>query len=137
MNQTAFAALAEAKKQTQIRWEQGGSFPGADALAAWARFGVDVLYVCTGVRSATQSNASSTPHLAPDEELLLARYRSSDQPIRDAALRVLLGNGEPQPVKKQVNVRADGGQAAGGDIVNKGERFEFKGRSKDEEGSKR
>lgn len=68
-NQTQFAELVDASKKTQIRWEQeGGAYPDAEALAAWASAGADVLYVLTGVRS----NAALTTHL-PGREIDVER----------------------------------------------------------------
>jgi transcriptional regulator with XRE-family HTH domain len=84
-NQTDFAGLGDASLRSQIEWEKGKAFPNAKVLAAIAAAGADVQYILTGVPSA---NA-----LAPDEQLLLERYRSSPQAIRDAALRVLLIGG--------------------------------------------
>lgn len=65
--------------------------------------------------------ARHLPSLTAEEQLLVDRYRASPQPLRDAALRVLLG-AEPgeRPTKPKIKVTATGGQAAGRDIVNKG-----------------
>ncbi|MDF3845757.1 hypothetical protein P3W55_28960 [Pseudomonas citronellolis] len=75
-NQTQFAALVDASKKTQIRWEQeGGGFPDAAALAGWASAGMDVLYVLTGSRS----NAASTPHLADGSKSATAGLIDADR----------------------------------------------------------
>lgn len=50
-SQTAFAELVGASKRSQIGWEQGRSFPDASVLEVWAGYGVDVLYVLTGIKS--------------------------------------------------------------------------------------
>ena len=55
----------------------------AELLAAFAAIGVDVSYVVTGQRGESA--------LSAEERLLLERYRESPKPLRDAALRVLLG----------------------------------------------
>lgn len=49
--QEVFASFAEAGKRTLIGWEQGRATPDANALAALAEHGMDVLYVVTGKRS--------------------------------------------------------------------------------------
>lgn len=69
-NQTDFARLAGASKRSQIGWEQGRSNPDGAAYEAWAKIGLDVAYVFTGVRA-------SVPNLAPDEAALLDNYRHS------------------------------------------------------------
>ena len=56
-SQTAFAALAEASKHSQINWEKGVGTPTAAVLAAWAAHGLDVLYVVTGQRSGVAAAA--------------------------------------------------------------------------------
>lgn len=81
-NQTDFAGLGDASLRSQIEWEKGKAFPNAKLLSAWAEVGADVQYILTGVHSA---NA-----LAPDEQLLLERYRNSPQVIKTAALQVVL-----------------------------------------------
>lgn len=50
LNQTAFAALAGASKNTQYNYEKGERSPDAAYLAAAAQAGVDLLYVVTGER---------------------------------------------------------------------------------------
>ena len=62
-SQTAFAALAEASKHSQINWEKGIGTPTASVLAAWAPHGVDVLYILTGQRQA-QTGVTLTPRQA-------------------------------------------------------------------------
>ena len=75
LSQSAFAAVANAAKRTQISWEQG-------------KIGVDVAYIITGVKTARLEDG-----LASDEELLLTTYRSVPQTVRNAALAVLLSGG--------------------------------------------
>lgn len=65
----------------------------ADLLAALsATIGVDASYVLTGNRE-----ASPLEVLSGDERMLLERYRGSPQPLKDAALRVLLGGESAAP----------------------------------------
>lgn len=51
LNQTDFAAMAGASKNTQYNYEKGERSPDANYLAAAAAQGVDVLYVITGTRT--------------------------------------------------------------------------------------
>lgn len=102
------------QRRAQINYEKGERQPDTDYLAALAAAGADVLYILTGERSGAASA------LAPDERLLLDRYRESARPLRDAALRVLLGatNGENGGATQ--NFHREVGQAAAGNIVNMG-----------------
>ncbi|AGN77371.1 Cro/Cl family transcriptional regulator [Pseudomonas putida H8234] len=70
LNQTDFAALAGASKNTQYNYEKGERSPDANYLAAAASQGVDVLYVLTGERKAQGEGSLST-----DEAKLVERYR--------------------------------------------------------------
>lgn len=48
-SQTAFAAIGEASKGSQIAWEKGTAYPNADFLARIAiGVGADVQYILTG-----------------------------------------------------------------------------------------
>lgn len=85
-SQPAFAAIGGATKQTQLRWEQGKTFPDASVLAQWERIGADTQYIISGKRS--------TAALHPDEEELLTRYRAASLDVRAAAVRALGENGK-------------------------------------------
>ena len=65
-NQSDFAALAGATRKTLFNWESGAASPNAEALAAWAREGLDVLYVVTGQHS---------QGLPPDQQVLVSAYQ--------------------------------------------------------------
>lgn len=84
-NQTAFASFADASKHAQINWEKGLAAPNANALAAWANVGLDVLYVVTGSRSFVPP-----PRLSGEEQTLLDYYQEASREARKAALRALL-----------------------------------------------
>ncbi|AQZ95542.1 helix-turn-helix domain-containing protein [Halopseudomonas phragmitis] len=71
-SQTKFAELASASKHAQINWEKGVAAPNALALNAWAKEGVDILFVVTGVKQAP----APTQGLPADEQLLLESYRA-------------------------------------------------------------
>jgi len=85
----------------------------AELLAALSETGVDVAYVLTGQRADMV--------LTAEERLLIERYRESPRPLRDAALRVLLGADQPttQGATQTFHAPVSGG-VAGRDIVNKG-----------------
>lgn len=57
MTQPQFAEAAGAAKRTLIEWEKGATSPTAVQLSALNTIGVDVMYILTGVRSATAVNA--------------------------------------------------------------------------------
>jgi transcriptional regulator with XRE-family HTH domain len=83
------------------KYERGTVMPGGEVLFSFAEAGADVQYILTGIPSATT--------LAADERLLLERYRSSSQALKDAALRVLL-NGEQDPSGAKFIVHGSVGQ---------------------------
>ncbi|AZD85656.1 MULTISPECIES: helix-turn-helix domain-containing protein [Pseudomonas] len=58
-NQTEFAAMAGASKNSQYNYEKGERSPDATYLAAVAEKGVDVLYVVTGGRKPTTAESIS------------------------------------------------------------------------------
>lgn len=74
LSQTAFGAVGGASKRTQIGWEGGRSSPTLDAIVAWAKIGVDVQYLATGMRSAAA--------LTRDEEALLVHFRAAPNSVR-------------------------------------------------------
>lgn len=82
LTQAAAGAIAEVTRETWSRYESGAQSPGMEVLKAFALAGADVQYVLIGVRS---------PVTSPDERLLVERFRISPAGLRDAALRVLLG----------------------------------------------
>lgn len=120
MNQSDFAALAGTTKKSQITYEKG-VMPDAAYLAAISAYGADVRYIITGDRDAPPQEV-----LSADERYLLDRYRSSPAPLKDAALRVLLGGDptSPRKSKKQVFKDEVSGQVVMGKIINKGSRGE-------------
>ena len=59
LNQTDFAALAGASKNTQYNYEKGERSPDANYLAAASAAGIDVLYVVTGERKPQPADSIS------------------------------------------------------------------------------
>lgn len=93
MTQPEMGELAGAKKRTVIDWEKGVSSPTAVQLEAFARAGVDVTYVITGV----SSQPALPPELAADEQMLVDAYRSLPMAQRKAMLAALLMGDMPKP----------------------------------------
>ncbi|WP_197490369.1 hypothetical protein [Halothiobacillus diazotrophicus] len=84
------------QRRSQANYEAGDRYPDALYLSGVAKAGVDVLYILTGQRSPTA--------MQPDETMLLERYRTSPQALRDAALRVLLGADAPSAAASKFSV---------------------------------
>ena len=74
MQQIDFAEACNVSRGGLLKWEKNESAPNAQALAAKARLGVDVLYVVTG-----QRQGATEATLAPEEKALLAAWRSSNE----------------------------------------------------------
>lgn len=124
-SQPAFAAVADAKKHAQINWEKGVAYPNAAALEAWAKIGLDVLYVVTGQPNQSVLDAG----LALEEETLLDSYRRCSRNARikliqtAALLAAGINAGKPDaPIKQpSVKVSSKRGHAAGRDLIIKQE----------------
>lgn len=88
-NQTDFAALATATRQTQSNYEKGERSPDANYLLAIGAVGADVQYILTGRRTTHMDEPRAgyvVEPLKPDEAALLDNYRHSSPEAR-AALR--------------------------------------------------
>lgn len=96
LSQLAMGDVGGVKKLAQLNYEKGDRKPDSAYLAAIAAIGADVLYILTGQRSPTA--------MQPDETMLLERYRTSPQALRDAALRVLLGADDPSAAASKFSV---------------------------------
>ncbi len=82
-----FADRLGVNRKTITRWEAGEVLPdGSSLLALHAQFAASPSWVLLGDVGPEQGLP-----LAAEEVLLLTRYRLSPAPLRDAALRVLLG----------------------------------------------
>lgn len=86
LNQTDFAALAQATRKALFNWETGTAAPNAIALAEWAAVGLDVLYVVTGERDFVPP-----PSLTAEEQTMLDYFRDASKEVRRAALGALIG----------------------------------------------
>jgi transcriptional regulator with XRE-family HTH domain len=108
-NQPDFAALASKTKKTLIDYEKGVTSPDAKFLAAIAAAGADVQYILTGIRSSAA--------LTPDEQMLLAGYRTLDARGKAGVFGVIGGlTQSPASIGQQFNGTV--GQVVHGDIAN-------------------
>ena len=82
-SQTAFAAIGDTTKKSQIDYEKNTTQPKAAYLAAIAAIGADVLYILTGQRSPAA--------LTADELELLERFRAASLEGKAAAMGALRG----------------------------------------------
>lgn len=110
----ARAGVPGATRQSQANYEKGKQMPAAAYLAAIGLAGADVQYILTG------SHAAAPAALPADEQLLLERYRKSPEALKDAALRVLLGDVSQQPTIQE-------SAPSVGKIGGSGHRFSVKG----------
>lgn len=82
-----FAERLGVNRKTITRWEANDALPdGSSLLALYLQFGASPAWVLLG----EGAEAEAVP-LPAEEMLLLQRYRQSPTALRDAALRVLLG----------------------------------------------
>lgn len=88
-----FADRLGVNRKTITRWEANEALPdGSSLMALHAQFGTSPTWVLLG-------DISPEPWASPltaEETLLVARYRESPLALRDAALRVLLGEASQQ-----------------------------------------
>lgn len=118
LNQTDFAEAGGVKRDAQQNYENGSRRPDSSYLEAVAALGVDVTYILTGKRNASQ--------LSADEEVLLAGYRSLDAKGRAGVLGMIGGMTQGAPAapktKKTTTVHqnfegANVGQHVTGDLT--------------------
>lgn len=76
LNQTEFGRIAGVTKTSQVNYESGERSPSVDYWQAIATAGVDVQYIITGIKTATQNTA-----LSPREAALLDNYRHVDDEL--------------------------------------------------------
>jgi transcriptional regulator with XRE-family HTH domain len=109
LNQDQMAMAGGVKKRAYCYYESGERTPDASFLAGVAKFGADVRYIITGERDGPAPEV-----LTSDERLMLDRYRASPKPLRDAALRVLLGESPAEPkARKKTVINGNVGQPLG------------------------
>ena len=91
LTQAGAAEQCGVSREIWGRYERGLAVPGGEVLFSFANAGADVQYILTGVRSSVSS---------VEEHLVLERFRSSPQNLKDAALRVLLGEPSGEETKQ-------------------------------------
>ncbi|WP_175841670.1 helix-turn-helix domain-containing protein [Burkholderia arboris] len=125
-SQTAFGAVAEVTKQSQIKYEKGERSPDAAYLAAIMRVGADVQYIVSGIRSSTT--------LTQDEQELVARYRAASLELKAAAVGALSAGSRSsgEVARKSQVFHGSVGQSISveGDLDQRGTRFTVKGSKK-------
>jgi transcriptional regulator with XRE-family HTH domain len=88
-----FAECLGVNRKTITRWEANEALPdGSSLLALHAHFGASPTWVLLGD---IDPEAKAVP-LPAEEAILLELYRESPAALRDAALRVLLGESSKQ-----------------------------------------
>lgn len=89
-NQADFAAFAGATRKTLFNWESGAASPNAEALAAWAREGLDVLYVVTGQRIGGASAPVPARAVSEGDRILLDNFHAAPAQVQ-AGVKTTLG----------------------------------------------
>lgn len=111
-----FAECLGVNRKTITRWEAGEALPdGSSLLALHESFGASPTWVLLGeVVPGTEVPASG------EESLLLEKYRQSPVALRDAALRVLLGEKPATRTFKEVGQYIEGSVNQAGLTLNVG-----------------
>ena len=115
LSQSDFAARLAVDRKTVGTWERGERLLDTKGLIGlWSEFDADPAWILTGEGFA--------PAGTEDERELIALFRAAPLAVKAAAIGALQGGttAPPAKIKKQVNVSASGGQAAGRNIVNNG-----------------
>ena len=73
-SQNDFAALVPVTRKTMFNWESGAGHVATEALAVWARSGLDVLYVVTGEHLPARHSLPS-----PRQQALLRLFDAADE----------------------------------------------------------
>ncbi|EAA7554963.1 XRE family transcriptional regulator [Salmonella enterica] len=108
LSQPAMGEIGGVKKLTQLNYEKGERSPDAAYLCAISKFGADIQFIVTGVRSSVALNA--------DEQELLSLFRKSPIAVKAAALAALTAGSS---ASGSVNVSGSGNRVAGRDYHEK------------------
>lgn len=104
LSQAALGEIGGVKKLTQLNYEKGERSPDSSYLCAISKFGADVQFIVTGIRSAES--------LSPDEKELINLFRQAPLAVKAAALAALnAGNAATD----SINVSGSGNRVAGRD----------------------
>ncbi|ELW8793366.1 XRE family transcriptional regulator [Salmonella enterica] len=104
LSQAALGEIGGVRKQAQLLYEKGERNPDAAYLSAISKFGVDIQFIVTGVRSSES--------LSDDEKILIKSYRSAPLAVKAAALAALTAGSSAH---SSVNVSGNSNRVAGGD----------------------
>ncbi|MCR1838319.1 MULTISPECIES: helix-turn-helix domain-containing protein [Rodentibacter] len=74
LSQTQLGAIGGVQKQSQLKYENGATYPNANYLNEVSKVGIDILYVVLGTRANTTINE--------EEQLLLHKFRNADPAVR-------------------------------------------------------
>ncbi|OFC62974.1 helix-turn-helix domain-containing protein [Candidatus Erwinia dacicola] len=105
LSQAALGEIGGVRKQAQLNYEKGERNPDVAYLSAIAKFGADVQFIVTGVRSAETLNV--------DEQELLNLFRKASLAIKAAALAALTAG---NTASNSVNISGQGNRVAGRDF---------------------
>lgn len=104
LSQAALGEIGGVRKQAQLNYEKGERNPDSAYLSAIAKFGADIQFIVTGIRSAEI--------LSPDEKELINLFRQAPLAVKAAALAALnAGNAAAD----SINVSGSGNRVAGRD----------------------
>lgn len=104
LSQAALGEIGGVRKQAQLNYEKGERNPDSAYLSAIAKFGADIQFIVTGIRSAES--------LSPDEKELINLFRQASLAVKAAALAALnAGNAATD----SINVSGSGNRVAGRD----------------------
>ncbi|HFV9258216.1 helix-turn-helix domain-containing protein [Enterobacter cloacae] len=104
LSQAALGEVGGVKKLTQLNYEKGERSPDASYLYAISKFGADVQFIVTGIRSAE--------NLSQDEKEMINLFRQAPLAVKAAALAALnAGNA----ASDSINVSGSGNRVAGRD----------------------
>ncbi|EFO3867776.1 helix-turn-helix domain-containing protein [Escherichia coli] len=104
LSQAALGEIGGVRKQAQLNYEKGERNPDSAYLSAIAKFGADIQFIVTGIRSAES--------LSPDEKELINLFRQAPLAVKAAALAALnAGNA----ASDSINVSGSGNRVAGRD----------------------
>lgn len=105
LSQAAMGEIGGVRKLTQLNYEKGDRSPDASYLSAISKFGADIQFIVTGVRSAEA--------LDSDEQELLALFRKAPLAIKAATLAGLSAGNS---ASNSINVSGQGNRVAGRDF---------------------
>lgn len=105
LSQVALGDIGGVRKQAQLNYEKGERTPDAAYLSAISKFGADIQFIVTGIRSAET--------LDTDEQELLSLFRKAPVAVKAAALAALTAGNS---ASNSINVSGQGNRVAGRDF---------------------